>query len=216
MKGIIFDLDGVIVHTDSMHYEAWSVIAKHLNIPFDHKINHRLRGIPRRESLLTLIDGYVQLNEREINNYLEWKNREYLQLISVLTPASVTDKIRGILNRCMRDKRPMAIATSSKNADTIIDKIDVRTYFNAVVKGDDVVNPKPAPDIFRLAAERIGKHPRDCIVVEDSAAGIEAAKEAGSFAVFIGDGDVGADLSVRSMDLFSYDQVLMLAGEQNV
>ena len=127
MNGIIFDLDGVLVSTDNLHYEAWGVIANHLSIPFSPEVNEGLRGIPRVEGFLVLLgDRITDLSDDDVERYLEWKNQEYLNRVENITPDYVDQHIRDLLDRCVADKRPIAIGTSSKNADAVIDRLDLR------------------------------------------------------------------------------------------
>lgn len=175
-KAVIFDLDGVLVHTDRYHYLAWKQIAGEIGVPFDEKVNDRLRGVSRRESLEIILENCAeQPEEAEIIRLLEKKNSIYRKLLEQLTPESVEASVRDTLEWLQQEKVPMAVGSSSKNTEYILEKTELVRYFDAVADGNMITRSKPDPEVFLKAAELISADPGDCIVVEDAAAGIQAA-----------------------------------------
>lgn len=188
-RGLIFDLDGVIVHTDRYHYQAWKVIADRLGIPFDETVNNRLRGVSRAESLAIILEKcqgpLPDAAERE--RFAEEKNRIYRQLLSGLTPADADGEIRNTLSTLRACGFRLAIGSSSKNTGLILERLDLRQAFDAVVDGNCITHSKPDPEVFLTAAKRLDLAPDECAVIEDATAGITAAKMCGMTAVAIGD-----------------------------
>lgn len=201
-KAVIFDLDGVLVHTDCYHYLAWKQIAGEIGVPFDEKVNDRLRGVSRRESLDIILENCMEKpEEAEITRLLEKKNSIYRKLLEQLTPESVEASVRDTLEWLRREEIPAAVGSSSKNTEYILERTDLVRYFDAVADGNMITRSKPDPEVFLKAAELISVNPEDCIVVEDAVAGIQAAKSAGMYAVGIGEAAAysGTDYGIRNL-----------------
>lgn len=187
-KGIIFDLDGVIVFTDKFHYQAWKEMADELGVYFDEVINNRLRGVSRMDSLEIILERYDGTLSREEKEALaEKKNTIYRKLLGTMTSEDVTGEVRDTLRKLRKNGYKLAIGSSSKNAKYILERVELTDYFDAVSDGTNITRSKPDPEVFLKAAEFIGEDPADCIVVEDAYAGIDAAKAGGMAAVGIGD-----------------------------
>lgn len=187
-KGIIFDLDGVIVFTDKFHYQAWKEMADELGVYFDEVINNRLRGVSRMDSLEIILERYDGTLSREEKEALaEKKNTIYRKLLGTMTSEDVTGEVRDTLRKLRKNGYKLAIGSSSKNAKYILERVELTDYFDAVSDGTNITRSKPDPEVFLKAAEFIGEDPADCIVVEDAYAGIDAAKAGGMTAVGIGD-----------------------------
>ena len=189
MKAIIFDLDGVIVHTDNYHYKAWKKLADRLNLPFDEEKNNRLRGVSRMESLeIILEDSEYALADLSVKTaYAEEKNETYKEYLNTMSPADLAPEVLSTLNTLRERSILMAIGSSSKNAQLILDKIGLGDFFDAISDGNNITNSKPDPEVFLKAAEYLNLKNTDCIVVEDADAGIEAAHRAGMKAIAMGD-----------------------------
>ncbi|MPW24440.1 beta-phosphoglucomutase [Alkalibaculum sp. M08DMB] len=188
-QAVIFDLDGVLCHTDHYHYLAWKKVANELNVYFDEKINNRLRGISRMESLEIVLELYPkQLSEVEKNHYAQMKNDYYLELLQSMSPETVTEDVTNTLNEIKNKDTIMAIGSSSKNAKFILKRIGLIDYFAAISDGNNIIHSKPHPEVFLKASEYIGVKPNNCLVVEDASAGIEAAISAKMDCAAIGDG----------------------------
>lgn len=188
IKGIIFDLDGVIVKTDELHYRAWKRLADAEGIFFDREINNHLRGVSRMASLEIILERSPRTYSAEEKNRLaSIKNQYYVELLKTLTPDDIMPGVTKTLEELKRRKILTAIGSSSKNARTILEQIKLANVFDAVADGNDIINSKPAPDVFLKAADMLGLRPAECAVVEDAEAGIAAAKSAGMLAIAIFD-----------------------------
>lgn len=201
MKAFIFDLDGVIVFTDKFHYLAWKELADRLGIYFDEKINNRLRGVSRAESLEIVLERCDrEISGQEKVALMEEKNRSYRKLLETMTPKDVSDEVRKTLKSLRHAGCKLAIGSSSKNARFILEKVELLDAFDAISDGNNISRSKPDPEVFVKAGEFLGESPKNCIVVEDAYAGIDAAKAAGMTAVGIGDaaGYEKADVKIQS------------------
>lgn len=187
-QGIIFDLDGVLLSTDEMHYEAWKSIADELGIPFDREVNNRLRGVSRMESLEIILEKSCQTFSPEEKEVLATrKNDRYRQLLGSLTPDAVAPEVRETLAALKERGLKLAVGSSSKNTKYILSLTDLAHFFDAVSDGTNITRSKPDPEVFLKAAEFIGLTPVDCAVVEDAVAGIDAANAGGFMSIGIGD-----------------------------
>jgi len=183
-KAVIFDLDGVIVDTALFHYEGWKRLADELGVPFDKKANEKLRGVPRRESLLALL-GYNP-GEEKIKEYTDRKNEYYLQMVNKLKPSDTLPGARQILRDLKANGFKLALGSSSKNARLVLRLIDMTEKFDAIVDGTEISKGKPDPELFIKCAQRLEVEPINCLVVEDAESGIEAAIAAGMHTLGIG------------------------------
>ncbi|MBP7935298.1 MAG: beta-phosphoglucomutase [Phycisphaerae bacterium] len=184
IRGVIFDLDGVLLTTDELHYQAWKQMADQEGIYFDRTINHRLRGVSRMESLEILLERASRAYTPEEKSALaSCKNHLYRELLQTLTTADVLPGVQALLAELRRRGIRVAVASSSKNAPLILSRVGLEGAFDAVANGNDIIHSKPHPEVFLLAAQRLGLLPGECLVVEDAAAGIEAGRRAG-MAVF--------------------------------
>lgn len=187
-KGIIFDLDGVICHTDKYHFLAWKSIADELGIHFDENINNRLRGVSRMESLDIILEGYdKELADNKKIEIAEKKNRFYVELLKDMTTNDLSDQVKSTLDQLRALGLKLAIGSSSKNAKFILEKLGLGDYFDAISDGNNIVESKPDPEVFIKAAAMIDLEPLECLVVEDANAGVEAAFRGGFHCVGIGE-----------------------------
>ena len=196
MKGFIFDLDGVIVDTAKYHYLAWKHLADQLGITFTHEDNERFKGVSRRRCLEMLLEmGGISVTRQQFDAWLQEKNEDYLKYISRMDASEILPDVTRVLDHLKERKIPMALGSASKNAVPILKKVGLMDYFETVVDGTQVARAKPDPEVFLIAASRLGLPPSDCVVVEDALAGIEAANTAGMYSLGIGDPEVllGAD-----------------------
>ena len=187
-KGILFDLDGVLVHTDKLHYRAWKKIADECGILFNEEINNLLRGVSRMESLEIILRNYhgPALSQKEKEALAEEKNNYYKEELKSMTPDDVTVEVRDTLAALKAAGIKIAIGSSSKNTKFILKRVGLDDVFDAVSDGTNITKSKPDPEVFLKAAEYIALAPEDCLVVEDAVAGIEAAKRGGMKAAGIG------------------------------
>lgn len=202
IKGLIFDLDGVLVFTDKFHYQAWKTMADELGVYFDETINHRLRGVSRMDSLEIILERYEgpDLSLREKEKLAEKKNEIYRTLLESMTPDDVTKEVRDTLTKLREKGYKLAIGSSSKNAKFILEKVELKDDFDAISDGNNITKSKPDPEVFLKAAEYLGLPPKACMVVEDAEAGIEAAKKGGMYAAGIGEAakSINADESLKT------------------
>lgn len=189
IKGIIFDLDGVIVFTDRYHYLAWKRIADRLGIPFDETVNNRLRGVSRMESLEIILENYrgTPLSDGEKAALAEEKNGFYRELLQEMNPGSVAPEVRCTLETLRQRGYRLAIGSSSRNTKTILERTGLTQAFDAVSDGTNITRSKPDPEVFLKAAGFLGLEAGSCAVIEDAFSGIEAACAAGMVSVGIGD-----------------------------
>ncbi|BAY99651.1 glycoside hydrolase family 65, central catalytic [Tolypothrix tenuis PCC 7101] len=185
IQGVIFDLDGVLTDTSELHYLGWKRVADEEGIPFDREANDAIRGLPRRETLMQIL-GDRPVTEAKIQEMMERKNNYFLQLIEEITAADLLPGVENLLKELRAAGIKVALGSSSKNAQTVIQRLGIGNKFDAIADGYSVSQPKPAPDLFLFAAEQIGVAPAKCLVVEDASAGIEAARSAGMWSVGLG------------------------------
>lgn len=184
VKAIVFDLDGVLCFTDEYHFAAWKQVAERHGIYFDRRINDRLRGIGRMESLEILLErAQRRYTPKEKQALAEEKNGIYRRSLERLTDADLPDGVRSTLKALRERGYRLAVGSSSKNAKLILDRLGIAALFDAVADGTDVTRSKPDPQVFLAAARKLGVPPGDCAVVEDAAAGVAAAKAAGMSAL---------------------------------
>lgn len=187
-KAIIFDLDGVICHTDRYHYQAWKKIADELEIAFDESVNNRLRGVSRRQSLEIILENYDgELSQTEKDLLLDEKNVYYRELLHTMSPADLSPEVKDTLAKCREKGLKLAIGSSSKNAGFILGRLGLDDYFDAVSDGNTISHSKPNPEVFQKASQMLGLRPKECLVVEDAEAGIAAAFAGGFDSAGIGD-----------------------------
>ena len=187
IKAVIFDLDGVIVSTDEFHYRAWKKISVEENIPFDRQINQRLRGISRMKSLEVILErSEKKYTQEEKDKLAERKNNYYKASLEELSPDDILPGVTRFMEKLKDAGIRTAIGSSSKNARLILERINLTDDFDAIVDGTEIAHSKPDPEVFLLAAKKLGIDPRECAVVEDAQAGIEAADKAGMLSVGVG------------------------------
>ncbi|MHB9026836.1 MAG: beta-phosphoglucomutase [Armatimonadota bacterium] len=202
-KAVIFDLDGVLVDTAEFHYLSWKRLADELGIPFDRQKNERLKGVPRMQSLEIVLED-VRERPADLEALAERKNGYYVEMVMNITPADLLPGVGELLQALRERDVQIGVASSSKNARTVIRLLQIERWLGAVVDGYDYEHPKPAPDLFLRCAAELDVCPPRCVVVEDAQVGIEAARAAGMYAVGVGSPEnlQGADLLIsRTADL---------------
>ena len=201
IKGFIFDLDGVLTDTAEYHYRGWKRLADELGIPFTRQDNESLRGIPRRESLLLILKKR-QYPEEQILEMMERKNRYYLEFIRGVSPQDLLPGARELLEEIQAVGLKSAVGSASKNAPEVLERLGIAPLLEAVSHGGSVERQKPAPDLFLHAAAQLELSPAECVVVEDAAAGIAAARAGGFRSVGLGPPERvgGAGLVLPSLD----------------
>ena len=178
---IIFDLDGVICFTDHYHYLAWKALADEIGAKFDESNGDRIRGVSRMESLEIVLEGYhgPAFSQEEKVAMATKKNDLYRSYLMTMTTADQSDDVKDTLNALRAKGLKLAIGSSSKNTPLILDRIGLGTFFDAISDGNNISRSKPDPQVFLMAAEMLKLDPRNCLVVEDAEAGIQAAISGG-------------------------------------
>lgn len=204
-KAVIFDLDGVITDTAHYHFLAWKRLADSQDVAFDAAFNEHLKGIDRMGSLdLILASSPRQYTEAEKLALADQKNQHYQQLIETM---SANNLLPGALETLMKVRSAglkVGLASVSKNAFTVLERLGITGDFDYVVDAARIANGKPDPEIFLKAAAELGVLPVDCLGVEDAVAGVAAIKSAGMFALGIGRPEVltQADLVIAGLEQF--------------
>ncbi len=211
--GFIFDLDGVITDTAKFHYQAWKALADSLGIPIDETFNETLKGISRMDSLdRILAHGHREnaFTPAEKEALAQQKNDHYVQLLEHLTTEDVLPGVVPLLQQAQARHIPCAVASASKNAPLILEKLGVRAYFATIVDPESLSKGKPDPEIFLAAADSIGVLPQNAIGFEDAQSGIDGLKAAGIYAVGLSANQplIGADMQVSEMTELSVDALL--------
>lgn len=210
---VIFDLDGVLVDTAQFHLAAWRRIADELGFQFDAAVGESLKGVGREAALQILLSvGGVKLTQRQIIETASRKNRYYNELLQGLDEGALLPGALNSLRWLSSHEVPIALASASRNAQTILDTTGIAPLFDAIVDGLIVTAAKPDPAVFLVAAQLLGKPPASCIVFEDAIAGIEGAQRAGCPVVGVGDPAVltAADSVVPSLAEVRWVQLLGL------
>ena len=190
-KGFIFDLDGVIVDTAKYHFLAWKRLAKSLDIDFTEEENEQLKGVSRVKSLEKILSwGNKTISEDKFTELMGKKNEEYLSYIADMGSDEILPDVPRVLETLIEKQQPISLGSASKNARIILDRVDLKKHFDAIVDGNDVSKAKPDPEVFLIAAKLLDMKPENCIVFEDSVAGVEAANTANMISIGIGGKDV--------------------------
>ena len=188
IHGIIFDLDGVLVCTDELHYRAWKRLADREGIPFDRTINDRLRGVSRMASLEIILERAPRTySDTEKEAMAAYKNNLYRASLDELTESDVLPGVLPTLAELWSRGFKLAVGSSSQNTKKILKNTGLADRFDAVADGTDITRSKPDPEVFLCAAAKLGLPPAACAVVEDAEAGIRAAKAGGMTAYAVGD-----------------------------
>lgn len=207
-KAFIFDLDGVIVDTAKYHFLAWKNLAESLDISFSEEENEQLKGVSRVKSLEKILKwGNKTISEEKFNNLMAKKNEEYLSYVDAMSKEDILPGVLETLNYLKENDYPIALGSASKNARRILNKVELYSYFEYIVDGNEVSKAKPDPEVFLKGCELLAVEPQHSIVFEDSQAGIQAANNAHMTSVGIGDESVlsEADFNFKSFSEISED-----------
>ena len=200
IKAVIFDLDGVVVTTDELHFAAWKHLAEELGISgFTKADNARQRGVSRMASLEVVLEKTDRkFSDEEKLTLAEKKNDMYVKSLESLDKSAVLDGVFDFIAYLRSSGIKTAVGSASKNTPLILEKTDLADKFDAVSCGLDTQKSKPDPEVFLIAAQKIGIAPSECVVID---AGIEAAKAGGMYAVAVGEAENNskADISVSSL-----------------
>ncbi|WP_084105823.1 beta-phosphoglucomutase [Demequina sp. NBRC 110056] len=201
-RAAIFDLDGVIVDTAPLHFDAWRQTARELGFDLDESHEASLRGVGRLDALhLVLEAGGIDPSSVDTEALATAKNARYVGSLTSVSPAHLLPGAKDELTRLRAAGVPIALGSASRNATGLLDRLEVRELFDVVVDGNDLTASKPDPQVFALAAQRLGVPAAECVVFEDAPAGVQAARAAGARVVGIGSAAVvgGADAVIGSL-----------------
>jgi beta-phosphoglucomutase len=184
IKAVIFDLDGVLAKTDSLHYLSWKKICDNHHFQFDKDLNNELRGISREECLRTILAyNKLKVSDEDFKKICDEESNNYNNLISNLTSndlmSGAIDVLKSLVNRNIK----LAIGTGSKHASRVIDKLEIRKYFDVIVDGNMTIKAKPDPECFLTCAKLLAIDPSEILVIEDADSGIMAANAGGFISV---------------------------------
>ena len=188
LKALVFDLDGVITDSAELHYQAWKRLSEELGLYFDREQNEALKGVSRIGSFEIILrnndklDAYTQEEKETLANR---KNEYYKELVETLTEKDILPGIHQLLKDARAAGLKTAIASVSRNAPRVLERIGLSEYFDTIADAAKVKRSKPDPEIFLTCAKQLGIDPVDCIGLEDSQAGIEGILSAGMYAVGI-------------------------------
>jgi len=190
-KAFIFDLDGVIVDTAKYHFLAWQNLANNLGISFSEEQNEQLKGVSRIRSLEKILEwGNKTISEEEFTRLMTEKNEEYLEYIKKMDTTEILPDVPRVLDYLISKNQGIALGSASKNARIILEKVQLQEKFEAIVDGTNVSKAKPDPEVFLIGAKELGISPENCVVFEDSVAGVQAANSANMISIGIGNHQV--------------------------
>ena len=206
-SAIILDLDGVICDTAHFHFLAWHRLAAEYGYELTQADNEQLKGVSRADSL-TFILGLANktLSTEQFNEDLRRKNEWYLDLVKDMGPLDVLPGVPSFFAEVAARKIPLALGSASKNANMVLTRVGLIQAFDAIVDASQVSQGKPHPETFIKAAELLGIAPENCLVFEDSAAGVQAAISGGMKAVGIGSAEdlTGAVIHLANLGEFDF------------
>lgn len=208
-QAFLFDLDGVLVSTEQNHFIAWQRCAHSLDIPFTEKENELLKGVSRVDSLQKILElGHKTIATEQFEALLKSKNDFYLDSIQNLNQSNLLPGVLDLLTQAKERDVLLGVGSSSKNAHFILEKLQILNFFQVVIDGNGVSDPKPHPEVFLNGAKALGIDPANCLVFEDAASGIAAAKAGGFTAVGVGNPNIAkiADIYLNDLTEFRVEQ----------
>jgi beta-phosphoglucomutase len=206
IKAVIFDLDGVIIDTAHYHYIAWKRLASGFGITLTPTHNELLKGVSRMRSLDIILSlGNIDLPVEQREQLAEKKNKWFVEYIESIRPEEIFSGVVDLIKSLRAKNIKVGLASSSKNAPRVIQLLGIADMFDTLIDGTMIVHTKPDPEIFLLAASKLGISPSNCLVFEDAEAGVEAALAAGMKCVGIGSPEqLGkADLVIKNTGDFN-------------
>ena len=188
MKGVLFDLDGVIADTSVYHFQAWRKLIKiHFNLELPDELEKQTKGVSRTDSLKAILKFLnISVSQEKFNEMTTEKNNIFRNLLASLTPANILPGISELISALKKNNVKLSLASASLNGPFILEKLQLTDAFDAIADPSKVAAGKPAPDIFIAAAKAINLKPQDCVGIEDSIVGITAINKSGALSVGVG------------------------------
>lgn len=187
IRGLLFDLDGVLVDTAKYHFLAWKQLADSLGIEFTLKDNERLKGVSRMASFDIILEiGHRTMTQEEKETCCAKKNENYVGYIRQLRQDELFPGVKQFFESAHANGYRIALGSASKNSMLILNRLGIAEMFDAIIDGTKVSRAKPDPEVFLAGAQALRLQPKECIVFEDAVAGVQAAHNAGMKAVGIG------------------------------
>jgi beta-phosphoglucomutase len=211
IKGFIFDLDGVIVDTAKFHFKAWQRLAAELGIHFDEADNEKLKGVSRKESLEKILEwGNTSLDSNRFEEMMAQKNEWYLEFVQEMSSDEALPGAKEFLADSLSLQLRVGLGSASKNAELILNLLNIRSSFECVIDGTKISRSKPDPQVFSMGAEILGLEPESIVVFEDSVAGVEAARRGGFRSVGIGNPKIlgDAEMVIDGLDQHSPTEII--------
>lgn len=213
IKACLFDLDGVLVDTARYHFIAWKRLSESLGVPFTEHDNEQLKGVSRVESLEYILrKGKLHADDEHKQQWMDTKNKWYLELVSTMHPDELLPNVRNFLKELKDAGYLIGLGSSSKNAQMILDKTGITPFFDTVVDGRHTTHSKPHPEVFVKGAHNLGVLPSETVVFEDALSGIDAALSGGFYAIGLGQPEVlkKAHWVIPSLQTFNLSQLVSL------
>ncbi len=217
IQAVLFDLDGVLVSTDELHFKAWERLAHDLSITtFTRADNARQRGVSRMESLEIVLEksGHSYSMEEKLA-LAEKKNSYYVEMLQTVNETYILPKAKETILYLKEMGIRVAVGSVSKNALFILAQTGLFPLCDAIASGKDTTRSKPDPEVFLVAAQKLNIRPAHCLVVEDADAGIEAGHAGGMLTLAVGPAQLHplADFRAHSLADKSLDWELILRGK---
>lgn len=211
MKGVLFDLDGVIADTAVYHFQAWRKLIKdHFNRNLPDELEKQTKGVSRNDSLTAILNYLdIKISDTDFQKLTDEKNKIFRKLLASLTPQNILPGISGLILEFKQHDIKLSLASASLNGPYILEKLQLNSAFDAIADPSKVISGKPAPDIFLAAASAINVELQDCVGIEDSIAGIKAINSSGALSVGIGSKNElnEAKLLFSNTSFLNYNQI---------
>jgi HAD superfamily hydrolase (TIGR01509 family) len=184
---VIFDLDGTIIKSEEEWGKAFTAVLQKLGVKTNDK-NLLTRGAAIKSNWQKLLTKYDIKTDKTFEELEILTYAEYEKLIPEI---ALNDGVLEFMDVLKENGTPLSLATLTnwETVTKVVEHFRLNNYFESITTGEEVVNPKPSPDIFLLASDKLGVEPADCLVIEDSLSGVAAAKEAGMKVIAVSDGE---------------------------
>ncbi|MEM9955239.1 MAG: beta-phosphoglucomutase family hydrolase [Chloroflexota bacterium] len=210
IRGLIFDMDGVIANTDELHYLTWQRLADEEGVTFSREIYIQMSGVGHEQNAKAFTEG-LDLDDATIADWMRRKQEYYVELRDTIQPQDVMDGVIPLIETVKASGLALAVGSSSRNAKPVLEKLNLSHHFDVIGDGYTVSHLKPEPDIFLWVAGGMGLKPSQCLVLEDAHAGVDAALRAGCYVIGVGSRDLShADAQVTTLEGHSLTDLLNL------